>query len=683
MADLQQRGPTQVARKRRKVWISAMLLSTVGHLLVMPALLQRLAERPEPQLELTYLDPDVPTEGPAQDGPTAETPPSLPTPPSIAKAPEPKEKKPETPPDEKVAERREKKPEPEKPKPENKPLDVAVLPHLKMVDQDQFPDEDDNKDARFLAQKNHSAAVDTQASARNLIQQLAGETQASAPSENQLPQIGQAQQKAAELQDRPGDPKHLPQLAPPPTPVARNPNLAVAQSAQASDKQKTAEAQSLGPEKNPGGETQLGDGSQLFKQGGGSESRESQGKFDRAEGLAGAPGLSPSRLRYQDYDRIVGYDVAESERRAAARAEQSQGIGRWDRIMAKQALFRSALENFTPNVRVGNQSELGTRAHPFAAYIAQVHRQIHRFWGDGFLADLDRKTGGDIYPRQLVTALEISIKPDGTLAQVVIAKTSGVMPFDAAAIDAVGSSAPFGEPPSSIKSRDGNVYITWHFHRDERQCATDFVNAHILTTPPKSGPNVASSGVVPKNKPIFAAAGRSKEEVRIPSEARDGSGRFESGRPDGHPSGLSRPSLGHGTGIDASEPSAPSKATALTKVPDEAKGAAERWLDAMEHHDAKRMSAGSALPFTSGGKTVASDGPGLRSFFDEMMSEGVPRRDRLHFYTLPEVKTRLGRAPRGSDGDEVAFAWVEQGGEDLILLLEPTDKGWKVVGLER
>jgi len=163
MADLQQRGPTQVARKRRKVWISAMLLSTVGHLLVMPALLQRLAERPEPQLELTYLDPDVPTEGPAQDGPTAETPPSLPTPPSIAKSPEPKEKKPETPPDEKVAERREKKPEPEKPKPENKPLDVAVLPHLKMVDQDQFPDEDDNKDARFLAQ-NQAADDDTPSS---------------------------------------------------------------------------------------------------------------------------------------------------------------------------------------------------------------------------------------------------------------------------------------------------------------------------------------------------------------------------------------------------------------------------------------------------------------------------------------------------------------------------------------
>ena len=330
---------------------------------------------------------------------------------------------------------------------------------------------------------------------RNPDPAVCGETQASAPSENQLPADRSGAAKRRNSKIGLAIP-NICQLAPPPTPVALESELAVAQSAQASDKQRQRKRRAWG-RKNPGGETQLGDGSQLIKQGAGSESRESQGKFDRAEGLAGAPGLSPSRLRYRDYDRIVGYDVAESERRAAARAEQSQGIGRWDRIVAKQALFRSALENFTPNVRVGNQSELGTRAHPFAAYIARASADSPLL-GRRILADLDRKTGGDIYPRQLVTALEISIKPDGTLAQVVIAKTSGVMPFDAAAIDAVGSSAPFGEPPSSIKSRDGNVYITWHFHRDERQCATDFVNAHILTTPPKSGPNVASSGLCQK-----------------------------------------------------------------------------------------------------------------------------------------------------------------------------------------
>ena len=164
MADLQQRGP-KVARKRRKVWISAMLLSTVGHLLVMPALLQRLTERPEPQLELTYLDPDVPTEGPAQDGPTARRRPVCR--PAIDRqvAGARKEAGDATRRESsRAGEKRSQSPRSRSRK--NKPLDVAVLPHLKMVDQDQFPDEDDNKDARFLAQKNHSAAVDTQASAQ-------------------------------------------------------------------------------------------------------------------------------------------------------------------------------------------------------------------------------------------------------------------------------------------------------------------------------------------------------------------------------------------------------------------------------------------------------------------------------------------------------------------------------------
>lgn len=668
MAERASPSQASVTVKRRRRWISALALSMVGHALLLPSLLARLTEKIEPQLELTYLEPDVPVDSPSQDSDPGTAEPETKDSPKLPTLDPPKKEK--DPIEEELAERREKPKVPEQKPPEVKPLEVTTIPHLKMVDQDQFPDEQDNKNARFLAQKNHAAAVDTQANTRNLIQNIPGETEASAPSENRSAQIGEAQQKSAELQDRPGDPKRLPQLAPAATPVLRNPNQAVAMNAQPAKQQQTPEAQSVGPEKSPGGETMLGDGQMQLKPGGGAESREAQGKSEQAQGLAGAPGLSPSRLRYQDYDRIVGYDVAESERRAAARAERSQGMGRWDRIMAKQALFRASLENFTPNVRVGNQSELGTRAHPFAAYIAQVHRQIHRFWGDGFLADLDRRPGKDAYDRSLVTALEISIKPDGTLNQVMIAKASGVLAFDAAAIDAVGSAAPFGEPPVAIKSRDGNVYITWHFHRDERQCATDFVNAHILTTPPKPG-----SSLPTPSKPVVAAPSKLRPE----SEA----GSPLPVEPSRAALGLPRSGSARGAAVDAAPPVVPVRANALAKVPDEAKTAAQRWLDAFEHKEPKKMSAGSALPFTSGGKTVASDAVALRTFFEEMMAEGVPGHDRLQFYTLKEVQARLGRAPRGAEGDEVAFAWIEQGGEDLILLLEPTDKGWKVVGLER
>lgn len=90
-----------------------------------------------------------------------------------------------------------------------------------------------------------------------------------------------------------------------------------------------------------------------------------------------------------------------------------------------------------------------------------------------------------------------------------------------------------------------------------------------------------------------------------------------------------------------------------------------------------------ALPFTAGGKTVAEDAPGLRSFYEEMLAEGTPKQDRVQFYTTQQIKKRRGSLPRGGDDDDMAFAWVELGGEDLILILQPASKGWRVVGIDR
>ena len=94
----------------------------------------------------------------------------------------------------------------------------------------------------------------------------------------------------------------------------------------------------------------------------------------------------------------------------------------------------------------------------------------------------------------LESAIEIVVRNDGVLDGMTIARPSGSLPFDTAALDAVSSAAPFPSPPDAIKSRDGKVYLTWHFHRDERQCHPNYVDMHILTTPPKATP---SPGKVP------------------------------------------------------------------------------------------------------------------------------------------------------------------------------------------
>ncbi len=38
---------------------------------------------------------------------------------------------------------------------------------------------------------------------------------------------------------------------------------------------------------------------------------------------------------------------------------------------------------------------------------------------------------------------------------------------------------------------------------------------------------------------------------------------------------------------------------------------------------------------------------------------------------------------RGGEKDGLAFAWIEHGGEDLILILQPACLGWRVAGIDR
>src|SRR5258706_2489634 len=125
-------------------------------------------------------------------------------------------------------------------------------------------------------------------------------------------------------------------------------------------------------------------------------------------------------LDHHNYDNIEGYATAEKERRQAARAEVSHQKGRYDRYLASAKAMRSSLENFTFDVKPGNQAELGTRASPFAGYITAMHRQIHKLFTFGFLADLDaRPSSSSPYANQdLWTQLEVVIKVDGTVDKV-------------------------------------------------------------------------------------------------------------------------------------------------------------------------------------------------------------------------------------------------------------------------
>ena len=182
-------------------------------------------------------------------------------------------------------------------------------------------------------------------------------------------------------------------------------------------------------------------------------------------------------LSGHDYEYLFG-SQATAERQLAQK-ERSTHMGR--QLQKRMSQVRSSLENFIPDVKPGTKTVLNARRAPFAAFIARVHRQIHKYWGFGALEDWDSLPASSPFNNDsLATTLEIVINQDGTVGKITIVKASGYVAYDAAAIDAVFAAGPFPEPPSEILSSNGKVYFHWNFARDGRACGTEGVEYYIL-----------------------------------------------------------------------------------------------------------------------------------------------------------------------------------------------------------
>ena len=182
-------------------------------------------------------------------------------------------------------------------------------------------------------------------------------------------------------------------------------------------------------------------------------------------------------LSGRDYQYLFGKEAKAD--RALAQQERSTHLGR--QVQRRLSQVRSSLENFIPDVKPGTATVLNARKAPFAAFIARVHRQIHKYWGFGVLEDWDSLPSTSPFNNDTLEAkLEIVINQDGTVGKITVVKTSGYVAYDAAAIDAVYSAGPFPQPPNEILSSNGKVYFHWNFARDGRACGTDGVEYYIL-----------------------------------------------------------------------------------------------------------------------------------------------------------------------------------------------------------
>jgi TonB family protein len=219
------------------------------------------------------------------------------------------------------------------------------------------------------------------------------------------------------------------------------------------------------------------------------------------------------QLSWSQFEQTFGADELQRQRDAYLEQQRSSAAG--SSRQQNWRKFRAAIENYVPDVRIGNQTALNAAASPFAAYLAAVHRRIHQEFVDRFLANLPL-AGGPYDDPTLYTDLEIVWNRDGSLFKVGVLKSSGFMPFDFGAYDAVMRAGPYPPPPEKILSGNGKAYVHWAFYRNERQCGTFNARPKIIPNPPGtpaptpgSGPfddRDGAHGALPPAQPTQASA---------------------------------------------------------------------------------------------------------------------------------------------------------------------------------
>jgi TonB family protein len=433
-------------------------------------------------------------------------------------------------------------------------------------------------DATKLSDKNRDVEQETRAKETNLDKESEGKQVASKESDDKTsPDVGGPDDKIRQLEQ---------------TEATTNDHI---RETDHSGKDETAKGEIKGEGGDNGDEgTGEKDPGVLAMRGiGGRGAITDNGKDGKKVGKKGTPGLN-TPMSFQDYERIMGKDRVDEERRVAAR-KMSSKKGRWER---KLDAIKSSLENFVPDVRQGNQTALKTRAAPYAVYIARMHRRIHELWGFGFLEHLDSKGASDpLNNMDLWVNLEMSVNPDGTVHKVTIAKTSGKTEFDVAAVDTVISAGPYEPTPEAIRSVDGRIYLRWGFYRNWKQCGTFNVEPYILTeVPDDGGVGALDDGAMVANTAKLPGAKRRE-----------------------HPIGTKTVTPDDGKGAEKVSPD--------SSVTDkDALYAANQWVSAFTQARIDKLVSGSTTPFTAGGKTAATTSGELKDMYGALVVESGPMK---------------------------------------------------------
>lgn len=582
-------------------------------------------------------------------------------------------KPPEPPPEEPKPEekKKEEEPKPEEPEPPQEKIDFELL-QLKMVEQLEEKDEKDAPDdAHYLSNINRDVIEETRAEITNL-QQDAEQAKASQQEPSQDPAKGMAaEDKIAETREQKS------QLAQEAPKVKQSPETKIPEQNDPKAKSMLSMRDLPPREHTP---EMLKHEAQADAAAAGELAPDQKAQaavMQRDKQQAGSSNTKSPVLRFKlsanEMNALFGRDIAEKKDVVSQRQSKKKGI--WEEA---RELYQSPLENMVPEVRPGNQTALRSRKHPFAQFIATMHRTIHDKWAFGFLEQLDTMGRGHALNKpDLWTRVEIVLNSDGSLDKLRTVRFSGNMQFDGAAREVVRNAGPFPAPPREILSGNGKVYIHWAFHRDERACGTFGAEPFILDNAGQGERPDPNRAVRPASSESEAMASR-RLARQVGPAAPGPRGPEGPSAPGGH-------NHAHGEGDDHNhEHGGSSQQGADQPDPDAAK-AANAWLKVFAARDAAKLAARASLPFVIGDQVVARTREELQGVLQAMLDEaggGAPGAAEV--FTAAGLRKRFGSVPAGvQEGLGRNYAVAKVRGEPFILILERRFGDWRVVGVAR
>lgn len=113
-------------------------------------------------------------------------------------------------------------------------------------------------------------------------------------------------------------------------------------------------------------------------------------------------------------------------------------------------------------VESGEFTALNSKKWKFASFFNRMKRQVAQNWHPDTVY-IRRDPTGKVYgTKDRVTVLEVSLKPNGSVAKVVVSQQSGVGFLDDEAVSAFHKAQPFPNPPSGLVN-SGSQLITFSF----------------------------------------------------------------------------------------------------------------------------------------------------------------------------------------------------------------------------